>query len=76
MRQRFLDSVSDMHTVGKLGPTAISIFWSSGGDTSLLDQAALIIELEQFLERKVDVPSDGCVNPAARESIYRDAVAL
>ncbi len=45
-------------------------------DTSLLDQAALIIELEQLLGRKVDVASDRWVKPGLRESIYRDAVAL
>ena len=45
-------------------------------DTSLLDHAALIIELEQLLGHKVDVASDGWVKPGLRESIYRDAVAL
>jgi len=50
------------------------VTWRDG--TSLLDQAALIIELEQLLGRKVDVASDGWVKPGLRESIYRDAVAL
>jgi len=50
------------------------VTWRDG--TSLLDQAALIIELEQLLGRKVDVASDGWVKHGLRESIYRDAVAL
>ena len=48
--------------------------WSEG--TSLLDQAALTLELEKLLGRKVDIASDGWVKPAIRESVYRDAVAL
>jgi predicted nucleotidyltransferase len=48
--------------------------WSEG--TSLLDQAALMLELEKLLGRKVDIASDGWVKPAIRESVYRDAIAL
>jgi uncharacterized protein len=50
------------------------VTWSE--DTSLLDQAALMLELEKLLGRKVDIASDGWVKPAIRESVYRDAVAL
>ncbi len=48
--------------------------WSPG--SSLLDQAALMIELESMLGRKVDIASDGWVKPSIRESVYRDAIAL
>lgn len=48
--------------------------WREG--TSLLDQAALILELEKLLGRKVDIASDGWVKPSIRESVYRDAIAL
>ena len=48
--------------------------WKDG--TSLLDQAALKLELENLLGRKVDIASDGWVKPSIRESVYRDAIAL
>jgi hypothetical protein len=47
-----------------------------GERTSLLDQAALMLELESLLGRKVDIASDGWVKPSIRESVYRDAIAL
>lgn len=50
------------------------VTWSEG--TSLLDQAALMLELERLLGRKVDIASDGWVKPSIRESVYRDAIAL
>ena len=50
------------------------VTWSEG--TSLLDQAALMLELEKLLGRKVDIASDGWVKPSIRESAYRDAIAL
>ena len=50
------------------------VTWSEG--TSLLDQAALMLELEKLLGRRVDIASDGWVKPAIRESVYRDAIAL
>lgn len=48
--------------------------WREG--TSLLDQAALKLEIENLLGRRVDIASDGWVKPSIRESVYRDAVAL
>jgi len=45
-------------------------------DTSLLDHAALELELEALLGRKVDLASDGWVKPGIRESVYRDARPL
>ena len=50
------------------------VTWGEG--TSLLDQAALMLELEALLGRKVDIASDGWVKPSIRESVYRDAIAL
>jgi predicted nucleotidyltransferase len=50
------------------------VTWSEG--TSLLDQAALMLELESLLGRKVDIASDGWVKPSIRESVHRDAIAL
>lgn len=50
------------------------VTWSEG--TSLLDQAALVLELESVLGRKVDIASDGWVKGSIRESVYRDAIAL
>ena len=50
------------------------VTWREG--TSLLDQAALMLELEKLLGRKVDIASDGWVKPSIRESVYRDATAL
>ena len=48
--------------------------WSEGA--SLLDQAALMLELEMLLGRRVDIATDGWVKPAPLESVYRDAIAL
>ena len=50
------------------------VTWSEG--TSLLDHAALVLELESLLGRKVDIASDGWVKPALRESVYRDTIEL
>ncbi len=43
---------------------------------SLLDHASLMLELENLLERKVDIASDGWLKPAIRDSVYRDAIDL
>jgi predicted nucleotidyltransferase len=50
------------------------VTWREG--TSLLDHAALMLELESLLGRKVDIASDGWVKPSIRESVYRDAIPL
>jgi predicted nucleotidyltransferase len=50
------------------------VTWREG--TSLLDQAALKLELKNLLGRKVDIASDGWVKASIRESVYLDAVAL
>ncbi len=43
---------------------------------SLLDHAALWIELEEFLGRKVDVISDKGLKPRIREKVLNEAVPL
>jgi predicted nucleotidyltransferase len=50
------------------------VTWAEG--TSLLDHAALVLELESLLGRKVDIASDGWVKPSIREPVYRDAILL
>jgi hypothetical protein len=50
------------------------VTWREG--TSLLNHAALMLELERLLGRKVDIASDGWVKPSIRNSVYRDAIAL
>jgi hypothetical protein len=54
----------------------IDLLVTWGENTSLLDQAALMLELEQLLGRKVDIASDGWIKPSIRASVYRDAIAL
>ena len=50
------------------------VTWREG--TSLFNHAALMLELESLLGRKVDIASDGWVRPSIRESVYRDAIPL
>ena len=62
---------------GEAGPASdvdLLVTWRQG--TSLLDHAALKLELVTLLGRKVDIASDGWVKPSIRESVYRDAIAL
>jgi predicted nucleotidyltransferase len=62
---------------GEAGPDSdvdLLVTWREG--SSLLDQAALMLELESLLGRKVDIASDGWVKPSIRESVYRDAPGL
>lgn len=50
------------------------VTWAEG--TSLLDHAALALELESLLGRKIDIASDGWVKPSIRKSVYQDAIPL
>jgi predicted nucleotidyltransferase len=43
---------------------------------SLLDLAKLLVELEQLLNRRVDVVTENGLRPHVREPILREAVAL
>jgi predicted nucleotidyltransferase len=56
---------SDIDLLVRWSPTA-----------SLLDHAALSLELEQLLGRRVDLASEGWVKPRIRDSVYRDARPL
>ncbi len=73
---------SDVRLIGSVArgearpESDVDLLVTSSEGTSLLAQAALKLELERLLGRKVDIASDGWVKPGIRESIYRDAVAL
>ena len=43
---------------------------------SLLDHAALIIDLERLLKRSVDVASERGLRPLVRKDVLKDAVAV
>ncbi len=43
---------------------------------SLLDHAELLIELQQLLDRKVDVVTEKSLRPRIRERVLREAIAL
>lgn len=43
---------------------------------SLLDHAALILDLEQLLGRKVDIASERGLRPRVRERVLKEAVPL
>ena len=45
-------------------------------DRSLLDHAALILDLEALLGRKVDIASDRGLRPRVRERVLKEAVPL
>ncbi len=44
--------------------------------TSLLDHAAMLLELEALLGRRVDVAPETCLRPRGRERILEEAVPL
>jgi len=43
---------------------------------SLFDHAGLIVDLEDLLEKKIDVVTEGGIKPRFRERIYNEAIAL
>ncbi len=43
---------------------------------SLLDHAALVLDLERLLKRSVDVASERGLRPLVRKGVLKDAVAL
>jgi predicted nucleotidyltransferase len=45
-------------------------------DSSLMDHAALLVELETLLGRKVDVAPEDCIRPKMRDRILREAIPL
>ena len=46
------------------------------GDRSLMDHAALLVELQELLGHKVDVAPENCLRPKVRERVLREAVAV
>lgn len=54
----------------------LDLLVSPGPRFTLLDQAAMIRELETFLEIKVDVVSDRGLRKRIRERVLREAVPL
>lgn len=44
--------------------------------TSLLDHAALLLELQELLDSRVDVVSDRGLKPRVRERVLREAVPI
>lgn len=56
---------SDIDLVVELGP-----------DCSLFDHAALMLELEELLGRRVDVVSDKGIKPRIRKRVLAEAVPL
>jgi predicted nucleotidyltransferase len=44
--------------------------------TSLMDHAALLLELQELLGRKVDVAPESCLRPRVRQRVLDEAVAL
>jgi len=45
-------------------------------DRSLMDHAALLVELLELLGRKVDVAPEACLRPKVRERVLREAVPV
>ena len=43
---------------------------------SLLDHAALLLELQELLDSKVDVVSDRGLKPRVREQVLREAIPI
>ncbi len=62
---------------GDAGPKSdVDFLVDLDGRRSLLDLAKLLVELEQLLNRKVDVVTEAGLRPRSRERILRDAVPL
>ena len=59
------DAASDIDLLVELAP-----------DRSLLDHAALMLDLESALGRRVDVATDGGLRPRVLERVLREAVPL
>jgi predicted nucleotidyltransferase len=44
--------------------------------TSLMDHAALQVELEELLGRKVDVAPEDCIRPKMKDRVLKEAIPL
>jgi predicted nucleotidyltransferase len=45
-------------------------------DSSLMDHAAMMLELEALLGRRVDIAPEKCLRPRVKERVEREAVPL
>ncbi len=62
---------------GAAGPESdIDLLVEIAGDRSILDQIALIQELGELLDRRVDVVSERGLNPILRQRVIEEAVPL
>ena len=62
---------------GDAGPTSdVDILVELEPGRSLLDRAALILDLEKLLGRRVDVANERGLRPRVRERILREAIPL
>jgi uncharacterized protein len=62
---------------GEEGPESdVDILVELEPGRSLLDQAGLIIDLEEFLACKVDVATEGGLKPRIRGRVMQDAIPL
>lgn len=61
---------------GREGPDSDVDILVTPGTASLFDLAAMEVELEALLGRRVQVVSDGGLKPHVREMILREAVAV
>lgn len=62
---------------GSAGPESdVDLLVEIASDRSLLDQIALIQDLSELLDRRVDVISDRGLNPRVRQRVIEEAVPL
>jgi len=62
---------------GEAGPDSdVDLLVDLERDRSLLDHAALMIDLEQLLDRRVDVATARGLKPEIRDHVLREAVPL
>ena len=54
----------------------IDLLVKRGNKTSRWFPAGLILELEKLLGRRVEVVTDGGLNPLLREHVYKEAILL
>jgi predicted nucleotidyltransferase len=45
-------------------------------DSTLMDHAAMLLELQELLGRRVDVAPEKCLRPRVRERVLQEAVPL
>jgi predicted nucleotidyltransferase len=58
------------------GESDIDLVVEFEAGASLLDHAALLLELQELLDSKVDVVSDRGLKPRVREQVLREAIPI